>query len=143
MSASLALRPVKSSPASILIKTQFRTKPYPPPPSTSFAEKTALVTGSSSGLGLAASEQLLSFGLSHLIMGVRDSVKGERVAATLRAKFPKARIDVWIIDQASYDSVQAFASRCAKDSKRLDIAILNAAFATPEFIVTTNVSNDY
>lgn len=139
MSASLALPPVKASPASILVKTQLRTKPRPPPPSTSLSGKTALVTGSSSGLGRAASEQLLSLGLSHLVMGVRNGDKGERVAAALRARFPNARVDVWIVNQESYDSVRAFATRCANDINRLDMVILNAAFATPEWVVTENV----
>lgn len=140
MSASLALPPVKVSPASVLIKTQLRTKPRPPPPSTSLAGKTAIITGGGGGLGQAASEQLLSLGLSHLIMGVRNSSRGERVAAALRAKFPEAQVDVWIVEQESYDSVRAFAARCANDINRVDMVILNAAFATPEWVVTENVS---
>jgi NAD(P)-dependent dehydrogenase (short-subunit alcohol dehydrogenase family) len=140
MSASLALPPATVSPASLLIKTQIRTKPRPPPASTNLAGKTTLITGSSSGLGREAGEQLLGLGLSHLILGVRDGPKGERVAAALRTKFPKARVDVWTVEQESYDSVRAFAARCAADIDRLDIVILNAAFATPEWRVTENVS---
>ncbi|KAK4235971.1 retinol dehydrogenase 14 [Achaetomium macrosporum] len=138
MSASLALPPAKVSPLSVLIQTQLRTTPRPPPPGTSLAGKTAVVTGSSSGLGRAASEQLLALGLSHLIMGVRDSARGEREAAALRAKYPKARVDVWTIEQESFDSVRAFAARCAHETDRLDMAILNAAFATPEWTVTAD-----
>lgn len=143
MSASLSLPPAQVSPASLLIKTQIRTKPRPPPPSTTLAGKTALVTGSSSGLGRSAGEQLLALGLSRLIMGIRDGPKGERVAAALRTKFPQARVDVWTVEQESYDSVRAFAAHCADDADRLDIVILNAAFATPEWRVTENVSPLY
>ncbi|KAK3290971.1 uncharacterized protein B0H64DRAFT_411053 [Chaetomium fimeti] len=138
MSASLALLPAKVSPVSVLVKTQLRTKPTPPPPSTSLAGKAAIVTGSTAGLGREASEQLLALGLSRLIMGVRDGAKGERVAAELRAKFPGARVDVWTVEQESYDSVRAFAARCANEVDRLDVAVLNAAFATPEWVVTEN-----
>ncbi|EAQ84428.1 hypothetical protein CHGG_08442 [Chaetomium globosum CBS 148.51] len=137
MSASLSLPPAHVSPVSLLIKTQIRTKPRPPPPSTTLTGKTALITGSSSGLGRAAGEQLLALGLSRLIMGIRDGPKGERVAAALRTKFPQARVDVWTVEQESYDSVRAFAARCA-DADRLDMVILNAAFATPEWRVTEN-----
>lgn len=140
MSASLALPPARVSPGSMLVKTQLRTKPRPPPASTTVAGKTALVTGSSAGLGREASEQLLRLGLSRLIMGVRDGPKGEGVAAELRTKFPNARVDVWTVEQESYDSVRAFAARCAEDPDRLDMVILNAAFATPEWRVTENVS---
>lgn len=142
MSASLSLPPAHVSPVSLLIKTQIRTKPRPPPPSTTLTGKTALITGSSSGLGRAAGEQLLALGLSRLIMGIRDGPKGERVAAALRTKFPQARVDVWTVEQESYDSVRAFAARCA-DADRLDMVILNAAFATPEWRVTENVSPLY
>ncbi|KAK3302657.1 uncharacterized protein B0T15DRAFT_543558 [Chaetomium strumarium] len=136
MSASLALGPTQVTPGSVLVQAQLRTKARPPPAGTSFAGKTAIVTGSSSGLGLEASRQMLALGLSHLVMGVRDSAKGERAAAPLRTRYPLARVDVWVLDQTSFDSVRAFAARCASDIDRLDIVILNVGMATPEWIVT-------
>lgn len=75
---------------------------------------------------------MLSFGLSHLIMGVRSTAKGEAAAKPLRESFPNAQVDVWELDQVSYESVQAFAARCT-ELPRLDILILNAGLGMPQF----------
>lgn len=142
MSASLALDPTKVTPASVLVKAQLKTKPRPSPAGTSLAGQTAVVTGSNGGLGLEASRQMLALGLSRLIMGVRDVAKGERAATALRTQFPQARVDVWALSQESFDSVRAFAARCASDTDRLDVVVLNAAFATAEWAITADVSAD-
>jgi short-subunit dehydrogenase len=78
---------------------------------------------------------LLDLKLSQLIMAVRSEEKGEAAAAELRAKHPKAEIEVWILDMVSYQSIQDFAIRCSSLSL-IDIAILNAGLTRPDFIVT-------
>lgn len=92
----------------------------------------AIVTGSNTGIGLAAARHLLGFGVAHLIMGVRSQARGDAAAAKLRAEFPAQTVSVWIVDMESYESVQQFAARCAT-LPRLDIVILNAALAKPTF----------
>ncbi|RBR21674.1 uncharacterized protein FIESC28_04774 [Fusarium coffeatum] len=87
---------------------------------------TALVTGTTSGVGLETCRSLLSHGVSQLIMSSRTQKKGEDVAAGLRLQYPRAEIQVWELEMESYDSVIAFAERALKDLKRLDIVILNA-----------------
>ncbi|KAM0438741.1 hypothetical protein ACHAPT_001499 [Fusarium lateritium] len=87
--------------------------------------ETAIVTGSTQGLGLECARQLLQLGLSELILAVRSQARGDEAAKQLRAKFPEANIQVWILDMESYDSVRKFASRC-ESLKRLDVVILNA-----------------
>ncbi|KAK3935414.1 hypothetical protein QBC46DRAFT_298100 [Diplogelasinospora grovesii] len=137
--ASSSLQPLKDSNLKIFIKTQFRTKPRPPPlEPTSLAGKTALVTGSNVGLGLESSRQLLSYGLSRLIIGVRSLPKGEAAAAGLRKQFPNAQVDVWELNMSSYQSIQAFISRCeAELPNGLDMAILSAAVANPAWKTTS------
>ncbi|KAK3984452.1 hypothetical protein QBC44DRAFT_16237 [Cladorrhinum sp. PSN332] len=121
--------------ASLLISSQLFTRPTPPPPTTSFHNQTALVTGSNTGLGFEAARQLLKYGLSHLIMGVRSIDKGLFSAAKLRAQHPDAQIDVWELDMTKYSSVQAFANKC-ETLARLDIAILNAGCIKSNWNVT-------
>lgn len=139
MSASLALPPLNDSALWLFVKTQFLTKPRPPPPSTSLAGKTAIITGSSSGIGLEAGEQMLARGLSRLIMAVRSTARGEAAAKPLRERYRgAARIDVWELDQASYESVRAFAARCAAAAQqqqlpRLDVVVLNAGLGMPRY----------
>ncbi len=89
----------------IFIKTQFRTKPRYPPKDTDLTGRVGIVTGSNTGLGFESSRQLLSYKLSRLIMAVRSPTKGEAAAAKLRKEFPRATIDVWILDMNSYESV--------------------------------------
>src|ERR1700753_2040922 len=108
------------------IKNQFRTKPQSLPKDTNLSGMVATVTGSNAGLGLECASQLLSHRLSHLVLAVRSMTKGETAANELRRHYPNAIINVWQLDMASYESVQAFVARADKELSRLDIAILNA-----------------
>ena len=91
------------------------------------------MTGSTNGLGLEASRQLLSYQLSSLILTARSTTKGEQVAAELRAEYPQADIEVWFLEIESYDSIQAVARRAA-EIPRLEIAVLNAGMQTAAFM---------
>ncbi|KAH8651284.1 hypothetical protein BX600DRAFT_387849 [Xylariales sp. PMI_506] len=112
----------------IFFQNQFRTtielptrEKYP-----NATGKCAIITGSNSGLGFEAARQLLSLGLSHLVMGVRSLQKGKAAAAKLQLANPSASIDVWSLDMESYESIQAFSRKCEKDLSRIDMVILNA-----------------
>ncbi|KAF4454482.1 hypothetical protein F53441_2986 [Fusarium austroafricanum] len=93
----------------------------------------AIITGSNSGLGFEASKQLLSLGLSHLIMGVRSLEKGKVAEKTLSTIAPSAKIDVWQLDMESYDSIRAFARKCDTQLHRIDFVILNAGLSPSNF----------
>ncbi|KAK8070918.1 NAD(P)-binding protein [Apiospora hydei] len=90
--------------------------------------KTAIITGSNTGLGLETARQLLDLGLSKLIMAVRSVPKAETAREFLLEGRPPGScdIEIWSLDLSSYQSVTEFAER-AKTLQRLDIAILNAA----------------
>ena len=91
------------------------------------AGKTAIVTGSNSGLGLDAARQLLDLGVGRLILAVRTVSKGEKAREELLIGRDAATcsIEVWDLDMLSYDSIVNFANR-AETLDRLDIAILSA-----------------
>ena len=135
MAASLSLPPLQDSIARIFVKAQFRTKPRAPPEALSLKGQTAVVTGGNTGLGLEAIEQMLSHGISRLVMGVRTVSKGEEAAVTLRRKYGDAQVDVWELNMMSYESVQAFAEKCAT-LPRLDKVILSAATNRPDFVLS-------
>ncbi|KAF2260779.1 NAD(P)-binding protein [Lojkania enalia] len=122
--ASISLRPITGGPVHHQWRA-IRVKPRPPPKGTSFAGKTAVITGANAGLGEECASQMLELNLSHLIIAVRRVNSGEEVAATLKKAHPDAKIDVWALDMLSYESIQAFAEKC-KTLPGLDIAILNA-----------------
>jgi len=102
------------------------------PPHIDLHDKTAIVTGSSSGLGFECARQLLQLGLTKLILAVRSQSRGQSTLSTLQAEFPEARIEVWILDMESYQSVQEFAASCEK-LDHLDVVILNAGCGKMHF----------
>ncbi|KAK0670109.1 putative short-chain dehydrogenase/reductase family protein [Cercophora samala] len=121
---------------SLLLTSQFFVKPVPPPDSTSFVGKTALISGSNTGLGLATARVLLQHGLTRLVIAVRNVEKGERAKLDLRVEFPGAKIDVWEVDMARFSSVISFAKRANSELERLDVAILNAGLIKPDWALT-------
>jgi len=92
--------------------------------------KTAIITGSNTGLGFEASRQLISLGLSHLIMGVRNLEKGRE--ATKKLEQEGVKIDVWELDMCEYDSIRAFAKKC-ETLESVDFVILNAGLSPSRF----------
>lgn len=105
-------------------------------PLQSFAGKTIIVTGASSGLGLEAAKKLAALNTSHLILAVRDEARGrkakESIEQEIRAKnvdkdfHQSSKIETWMVDMSNYDSVIDFAKKVNTELPRLDGAILNA-----------------
>ncbi|RYC60419.1 hypothetical protein CHU98_g5770 [Xylaria longipes] len=106
--------------------------------------KTAIVTGSSSGIGLECARQLLDRGLGKLILAVRDEKKGAIAREDLasgRALKP-GTIEVWHLDYSSYDSITSFTNR-AQGLENLDIAVLNAGvYRIPHVVLSTGHEED-
>lgn len=115
------------------LQRQLLTRAPPLPPSLTLAGQTGLVTGANTGLGLAATRQLLALGLDHAVLAVRSRARAAAAAAALAAAFPRARVDVWIVDMASYASVRGLAARCAQELPRLDVVVLNAGVQPARF----------
>lgn len=67
--------------------------------------KTALITGASSGLGIETARALLS-AHAEVILAVRDTAKGERVAQDLGTATKNERAHVLAIDLGSLASVR-------------------------------------
>jgi NAD(P)-dependent dehydrogenase (short-subunit alcohol dehydrogenase family) len=135
-SRDLAPLPMNFGP--VFFQNQFRTKieiptkeKYP-----NVKGKYAIVTGSNTGLGFESARQLLSLGLSHLVMGVRSVEKGKAAATELHAANSSAKIDVWELDMESYDSVQNFVHKTRDNLSRIDIVILNAGLGPMNFTIT-------
>ncbi|KAK6079206.1 short-chain dehydrogenase [Seiridium cupressi] len=142
MSTSWTLGPPKESPGKRFLRSQFLSPAQWPSNETNLDGKVAIVTGATSGLGLEASRQLLSLGLTGLIIAVRSTEKGEKVAAEFRSKFPKANIQVWSLEMESYESILAFARRSEAELSRLDIAILNAGIQALQFSLVPETKHE-
>src|SRR5690242_2376708 len=89
-----------------------------------------VVTGATSGLGLAATRALARRN-GQVILAVRDEEKGRRAGADLTAHHPGARLEVRHLDLADLDSVRTFATRLHGDLPRLDVLVNNAGVMAP------------
>ncbi|OTB09487.1 hypothetical protein M426DRAFT_80076 [Hypoxylon sp. CI-4A] len=99
--------------------------------------KTAIVTGSNTGIGFECARQLLDLHVSKLIIAVRNESKGEGSKARLISdrRVEPSIIEVWKLDMESYDSISTFVER-AKALDRLDIAVLNAGVMNQKHHIT-------
>jgi len=105
-------------------------------PSTSFAGKRVLVTGSNTGIGFEAAATLASLDADQIILAVRNVDKGMEARREIEARGQsKSILDVWELDMGNYASVQRFAARVEKRMPRLDVAILNAGISPNDYVV--------
>ncbi|KAJ3580508.1 hypothetical protein NPX13_g68 [Xylaria arbuscula] len=106
--------------------------------------KTAIVTGSNSGIGLEVARQLLELGVGRLILAVRNETSGEHAKEQLLAgmlSHGRVIVEVWRLDLSSYESVTSFAER-TKTLDRLDIFINNAAHIKLNFEVNKSTHHE-
>ncbi|KAI1757945.1 NAD(P)-binding protein [Xylaria castorea] len=127
-----------------LIWYQTFFKPHPLPSEVRLDGQTAIVTGSNVGLGYEAAQELAEHGVSRLILAVRNISKGEAAKARILSHLTSSQphtpqkeaspcaIEVWPLDQESYPSILAFASRASADLERLDLVLLNAGLKLTE-----------
>jgi NAD(P)-dependent dehydrogenase (short-subunit alcohol dehydrogenase family) len=90
---------------------------------TSMTGRTALVTGSTSGIGRAVARQLAALG-AHVIVSGRDRARGEETVAGIRAAGGTA--DFVSADLADEDSVRGLAAEAVRLGGRVDILVNSA-----------------
>ncbi|RAL12938.1 NAD(P)-binding protein [Aspergillus homomorphus CBS 101889] len=142
MGAKFDVTPEKQASVPRFFYNQITVKAAPVK-GVSLAGKTALVTGSNTGVGLETSRQLLDLGLSKLILAVRSEEKGQTAKKNLSAgrDLSDDSIEVWNLDQSDYDSVVTFAER-TKSLPRLDIAVLNIGIANATRVFNAKTGHD-
>nr|XP_015824940.2 retinol dehydrogenase 12 isoform X2 [Nothobranchius furzeri] len=87
--------------------------------------KTVLITGANTGIGKETALDLAMRG-AQVIMACRDVEKGEEAAASIRAAYSKAQVEVRELDLADSCSIRAFAQKFLREVDRLHILINNA-----------------
>lgn len=108
------------------VRRRLPTWPADPLPG-SMAGKRALVTGASSGLGTATAEGLARLG-AEVVLVVRDTDKGERVAAEIAGRVPGAALVVQRCDVGDLDDVRRFAGSVPGE---VDVLVHNAGVMPP------------
>mmetsp|Transcript_92012 Transcript_92012/g.237419 ORF Transcript_92012/g.237419 Transcript_92012/m.237419 type:complete len:445 (-) Transcript_92012:108-1442(-) len=92
-------------------------------------KKTVIITGASSGLGLATAISMAKTGEWCVIMACRDFQKGEKVAR--EAELPKGSYMVMHLDLAANNSVRQFVTAFRLLGRQLDALVCNAAVYFP------------
>lgn len=87
--------------------------------------KTVLITGANTGIGKETALELATRG-ARVIMACRNVEKGEEAAASIRAAFSKADVEVRELDLADTCSIRAFAQKFLREVNQLHILINNA-----------------
>ncbi|KAL2065658.1 hypothetical protein VTL71DRAFT_3328 [Oculimacula yallundae] len=111
-----------------------RAKFFPPKQiTTTFKGKTVIVTGANSGVGYATALKYAELAASTVILGVRSLRKGESAKAEIeKATGRTGVVQVWQLDMANFESIDAFARRI-ESLKQVDVAVLNAGIFPHEF----------
>lgn len=89
----------------------------------SLENKTALITGSSQGIGFALAEGLAEAG-ARIILNGRDTAKLELAADALRGK--GATVNICAFDVTDHHAVKAAVDECEKTGTSIDILVNNA-----------------
>lgn len=88
-----------------------------------------VITGASSGLGLATAKALAETGKWHVIMACRDFLKAEKAAKNVGIS--KGNYTVMHLDLASLESVRQFVANLRRSEKPVDCLVCNAAIYLP------------
>jgi NAD(P)-dependent dehydrogenase (short-subunit alcohol dehydrogenase family) len=96
--------------------------------------KTALITGASSGLGLEASKELATLGFD-VIMTARGKDRLEKASEEIAKQNPQSKITSQVLDVANFDEVRSFAN---KFSSPIDVLMNNAGVMGPDFSLSVD-----
>jgi NAD(P)-dependent dehydrogenase (short-subunit alcohol dehydrogenase family) len=91
-----------------------------------FAEQTVLITGATSGLGLALAQALAERGATVLLHG-RDNQRGRATLDDIRQETGNEKLQFYCADLASLQQTAELARRIAAEQQRLDVLVNNAA----------------
>ncbi|THU61535.1 hypothetical protein C4D60_Mb07t24320 [Musa balbisiana] len=100
-----------------------------------------VITGASSGLGLAAAKALAETEKWHVVMACRDFLKAEKAAQS--AGMAKENYSIMHLDLASLDSVRQFVHGFRQSGRPLDVLVCNAAIYRPTARTPTYTADGY
>lgn len=91
----------------------------------SLVGKTVVLTGHTSGLGLAAAKQMRAMGADLVLVG-RDATRSTRVGETVRNVPGSGSVDVLVADMGDLRAVASLATTITSTRSRVDVVVHNA-----------------
>jgi len=110
-----------------------RTAGWAPPPRVEGT--VALVTGATSGLGLATARGLAALG-AEVVLTARNHDRAERAVAAVLEAAPDAIVSYLLADMGEFDQVRGLADGFLAAHDRLDVLVHNAGALSPRRTVT-------
>lgn len=104
---------------------RIRSRGWGPSELPSLSGRVVIVTGATSGLGLAAAEGFARLGATVWLV-VRSEARGERARAAVLERSGNQDVHVGLCDLSDLQSVRRFAERFTAQAGRLDVLVSNA-----------------
>ncbi len=95
-------------------------------------DKVAVVTGANSGIGYEM-VRALAHKNAIVVLACRNKEKGESAIQQIRQEYPRAKVELMLLDLADLASIRYFADKFTSNYNRLDILINNAGIMAPPF----------
>lgn len=99
--------------------------------------KACMVTGASSGLGLATAT-VLARRAQNVVMICRDRIRGEEARAAVASSGGTVTVELALVDLSSPRAIREFVGDFERDHQRLDVLITNAAVFNRTRTLTTD-----
>ncbi|KAF8875612.1 hypothetical protein CPB85DRAFT_1235845 [Mucidula mucida] len=99
--------------------------------------KTVIVVGANTGIGYEAAKHFALMNPGRLIMACRSKDRGQAAVDKLALE-TGFKVELWLVDLASFASVSSFADKFDKDGGRLDILVMNAGLMSPTYSATVD-----
>ncbi|KAI5660819.1 hypothetical protein M9H77_20142 [Catharanthus roseus] len=111
------------------VATSPTVNPSAPEEKKTLRKGNVVITGASSGLGLATAKAIAETGKWHVTMACRNFLKAEKAAKSVG--IAKENYTVMHLDLASLDSVRQFVDTFRLSGRPLDVLVCNAAVYLP------------
>jgi NAD(P)-dependent dehydrogenase (short-subunit alcohol dehydrogenase family) len=93
--------------------------------------RTIVITGANSGIGFYAA-RCLAYKGAHIVMACRSQKRAEKARREIIEVVKEAKVDILLLDQASFSSIEDFSSKLQNDYPKIDAFVFNAGIFHPK-----------
>ncbi|KAL3422437.1 short-chain dehydrogenase [Phlyctema vagabunda] len=109
------------------------------PPAGTFKDQSILITGASSGLGLAAAVHFVNLGASKVIITARTKSRGDAARQAIESQTGiKNVVELMELDMSTFEHTKSFADQVKAEVGSIDYVLLNAGLLNTKFKQTSD-----